>query len=230
MKRFKDATMEGRREIKYIINTSEYHVLSTLLKNVLNRDPHSTESGDYKVSSLYFDTIDNKDYHDKAIGVYSRTKLRLRCYNNCNSHVKLESKNKEGDVTYKQSISIASNNYFHIENENFDYLLEEKDAGAFYTYLRTEGAKPVVRVDYDREAYVLPFFNVRINFDKNISAALTNKLIDYDTLLTPILDSDKMVLEVKYNHSLPNYIRDILSSVNMVKTTFSKYCLARECC
>lgn len=230
MKRLNSTTMEGRREIKYLITTSEYHVLSTLLKNVLNSDPYSLDSGDYKVNSLYFDTLDNKDYHDKEIGTYSRTKLRLRCYNSSPSQIKLESKNKEGDVTYKQSISLPTDDYTHIENEHYDYLLERQDAGALYMSLKAEGAKSVVRVDYDREAYMLPFFNVRINFDKNISAVMTDKLIQKDVLLTPILDADKMVLEVKYSHSLPDYIRDILSSVSMTKTTFSKYCIARECC
>ena len=73
--------------------------------------------------------------------------------------------------------------------------------------------RPVVLVDYVREAYLHPAEEVRITFDKQLRTGLYSKeLFDPYVPTIPPFDDNVIILEVKYNHALPTYIRDLLSS------------------
>ena len=50
-------------------------------------------------------------------------------------------------------------------------------------------------------------------------------IVDDDCLVAGAL---KTILEVKYNHFLLTYVRDILRSCNQSELSASKYCMARR--
>ena len=87
---------------------------------------------------------------------------------------------------------------------------------------------PRVLVEYDREAYIYPQYDVRITFDKNVRAARTDDLFGEGMALTPVFDEPTIILEVKFNGFLPGFIRDMLSVCKGSAVSVSKYCLARD--
>ena len=89
--------------------------------------------------------------------------------------------------------------------------------------------KPVVVVEYKREAYVHPFGNVRITFDKDISASTRTLDMFSDSYVTQkVLPEGVMVLEVKYDDYLPAHIKSMLQGIEVNACAISKYVMCRE--
>ena len=89
--------------------------------------------------------------------------------------------------------------------------------------------KPVVAVEYLREAYVSPLGNVRITFDKDISSSVgTLDLFAPDYITRKVLPNDLMILEVKYDDYLPTFIRSVLQTTSADKCAISKYVMCRD--
>ena len=80
-----------------------------------------------------------------------------------------------------------------------------------YREMRLNLMRPVVLVDYVREAYMHPAEEVRITFDKQLHTGLrsTDIFNPYVPTVSPF-DHNEMILEIKFNRVLPPYIRDIL--------------------
>lgn len=78
------------------------------------------------------------------------------------------------------------------------------------------------------DAYILPLFKVRITFDKHIRAYMGDKgFWNPDLAMTNLMNTGKLVLEVKYNEMLPLHIKRLLTTVEKVPMAFSKYCFCR---
>ena len=91
--------------------------------------------------------------------------------------------------------------------------------------------RPAVLVDYVREAYLHPAEEVRITFDKQLRTGLWSKdLFNPYVPTIPPFDENLMILEVKYNKSLPSYIRDILNTYcqGACVSAISKYTWCRR--
>ena len=208
-------TLPLRHELKYFINERQYFVLSGILDNLLNRDPNGDEYNEYHIRSLYFDTVFNSALFDKLNGVQNRDKYRIRIYNFSDKVIKLECKTKVGSLISKRSISIP--------RQLCEQLMAGDPAGLettrsgllndVFREMTVNLLRPVVLVDYVREAYLHPAEEVRITFDKQLRTGMLSKeLFDpYVPTISPF-DENLMILEVKYNRILPSYIRDILNT------------------
>ena len=93
----------------------------------------------------------------------------------------------------------------------------------YLSVISAEGRKPQVIVSYDREAYILPYNNIRITFDTNVSCMGSNTNIFANNVKTPVFLDNRQILEVKFNHFLPMYIKNALSSVISERFAISKY-------
>jgi len=222
-----------RHELKYFINEMQYFVLSGILDRVLERDPNGDEYNEYHIRSLYFDTVNNDALFDKMNGVQHRDKYRIRIYNFSDSVIKLECKTKVGSLISKRSLSIPR------------LLCEQLMAGdptgleTTRSGLLNDGCRemtvnllrPVVLVDYVREAYLHPAEEVRITFDKQLRTGLWSRDLfnPYVPTVSPF-DENLMVLEVKYNKAMPSYIRDILNTYcqGALPSAISKYVWCRR--
>ena len=202
-----------RHELKYYINPVEYQVLSRVLDRTLQRDPNGDENNEYHIRSLYFDSVFNDAAIDKLDGVKNRDKFRIRIYNFSDKFIRMECKTKVGSMISKRSIAIPK------------LLAEQLIAGDptglertrsgllrdVYREMRLNLMRPVVLVDYVREAYMHPAEEVRITFDKQLHTGLrsTDIFNPYVPTVSPF-DHNEMILEIKFNRVLPPYIRDIL--------------------
>lgn len=215
-----------RSEKKYFLSPNDYTTLSTLLSALVPRDPHCGSDHTYRIRSLYFDTINHVDYFAKEDGLYQRQKIRLRRYGPSSSYIKLEMKNKFGAITVKESLTLSREDAQSLIDGDPHCLLNYTSATAkkLYHEFMTKPLRPSCMIDYDREAFILSAHHIRINFDTNISGSTTAFDFFDDTInLCPIAPRQELLLEVKFNEYLPDYIVDLLAAIPLQNTSFSKY-------
>lgn len=213
-----------RSELKYMINEVKAMSLASEFQRVLIPDVYSTQ-GAYKVKSLYFDTINNCDFYNKRNGEYEKKKIRLRTYDaNCEV-IKLEWKEKVGDLQHKTSIIISRDEAVALMRGDYSFLLsrKEKEAYRFYSMLQLGIYRPVVMIEYDRQAYIYSEFNTRITFDRNVRYSEINFNIFDPNINYNYVLYDNLILEVKYNKILVRFIKKILANKGLTNVSYSKY-------
>lgn len=223
-------TLVYRNELKYYISNSEYYYLKTVLSAILQRDAYGVDHGEYWIRSLYFDTSYGKDYYEKMIGIKERRKIRLRIYDVNTDKVKLEIKNKYDDYMMKEMVTLSKADAEELIKGNIDILLNYDNESAIkaYKFMHLDYYKPSAIIDYEREAYVAPINNIRITFDKNVRTAIESGNMFQENLpMKSVFEEEVIVLEVKYNNSIPKHIRDILGTCIGTRSSVSKYCLGK---
>jgi len=225
-------TMKLRHEIKYFISYGEYLVLRDKLMAAMPMDEHSIrQTRGYHIRSLYFDDINNSAMWEKMDGVQDRQKYRIRIYNLQDSPIHLENKMKFTQMTAKTSCTLSRELTEDILKGDWTRipLGENPVLDGFYAQTRAKLLRPVVLVDYFREAYIYPVGNVRITFDRDLHTGLfSHDLFSGRSAPVPVLDPGMMILEVKYDDILPPHIQGILNTTNGQRSAISKYSLCRR--
>lgn len=219
-----------RTEQKYLLNPQEYLHLRYLLGNALRRDLHGTDQG-YMVRSLYFDTIDNLDFWEKAEGLESRRKIRLRVYSPKDTTAKLELKEKQGDLQRKRSLTLTKTQAQRLTLGEYQVLLEIDNPFALELYGRMQQYHylPKCIVEYDRLAFAVDTNNTRITLDSNLRASESNlDLFEESLPLYPVGSLSAATLEIKFDHFLMSYIKDLTSVTSRTRCSVSKYYAARN--
>lgn len=222
-----------RHELKYYISQSQYEVLARLMRVILSRDEHGDENAEYHIRSLYFDTIFEDALNEKISGVQNRDKYRIRIYNCSDSFIRMECKSKYGNfISKRQAVinrdlceQLMTGDPTGLENTSSGLLRE------VFREMRLHLLRPVVIVDYIREAYMHPVEDVRITFDKQLRTGLFSHDLFNPALPTvPPLAADQVILEVKFNRVLPYYLSEILSMAAgwSHRSAISKYLLCRR--
>lgn len=220
-----------RHELKYIINEGTYLYLRSRLAPLMKPDAHGN-GGEYRVTSLYFDDIYNSGYWQKLNGMETRRKFRVRAYDLDPSLIRLEAKHKDESLVSKLSMKLTDAQYHELLRGGCDFMGEhdgEEDAfGEFYRSDRITKLRPRVIVDYRREALVYPFGNVRITFDKELSACFnTLDMFSPEAQYTRIYDKE-IILEVKFDQYIPDSIQSALHGLNAPAQPVSKYILCTD--
>lgn len=222
-----------RLEKKYLLPKREFLVLKDCLDKQLHGDLHNGLFG-YCVRSLYFDTVYNGDYYEKEDGIELRRKMRLRCYSPNSDFAMLEMKQKQGEMQYKRSLRLEKADAILMTQGDYSPLLNvkgenEEFALECYAFLNKRCYLPKVIVEYQRIAYVAKENRIRITLDSNVRATEScMDLFSPKLLLNPVMDNSAFVLEVKYNHFLLSYIKEMLSTVDKSELSVSKYYIARQ--
>jgi hypothetical protein len=219
-----------RHELKYTLSTMDYYVLSRRLGNVLKKDTNC--SGDnYIITSLYFDDVHNTAFIEKVNGDAIRNKYRIRFYDNDTSFFKLERKSKLHQMTHKVSGKLTAQEVKEICAKNYEFLTEKDNDffKEFYLKLSHGLLKPKVIVKYNRLAFVHPVGNVRITFDSNVQTSnncidVFNQNIPYQ----PAIRSDEVIMEIKFNGVLPDFIKSMIQTNNIMTSSSSKYVFSRK--
>lgn len=219
-----------RREIKYLLNMIEFKKKKQKLSEILTSDPHNTENG-YVVRSLYFDTLDDRDFLEKEAGVELRRKIRLRIYDPNASFAMLEMKQKEGEYQQKRSLKITREDGISLSKGDYSCLLKynEPFAKEMYAYMKINTYLPKVIVEYRRDAFLTKENNIRITFDHHLVATEASfDIFNPNLQMSPIIDPEMVVLEVKYNGFLLSYIKELIADSACTSTSVSKYYMSRN--
>ena len=224
-----------RFEFKYILNASgAQSILDTLLKHQLEWDPYvrNIANKDYTVRTLYYDTPNWRCYYEKLAGIINRFKLRARVYGQKPSgDVFFELKRRQDSVIIKDRLQIAWPDFKNMESlshlSNYsgaqalrDEMIMREQQGPF---------KPRFLVQYQRQALVGKFQDrLRVTFDRQLTYASATSL-DYDGPME-MMSPNLVVMEIKFNNSLPVWFKDIIQKHNLSRTSFSKYCELLSAC
>lgn len=219
-----------RNELKYYINYADYRVLYERLANLLEQDEYAVRTKGL-IRSLYFDTLFDKSFWEKQAGVLNRKKYRLRIYDLDTKKVKFEVKHKFNNQTMKETAFISREDAIEVQNENYEVLLKYNNPvlNKIYCDFKKEIYRPVTIGEYTREAFMFPFNDVRITFDKNLKGCSNNlDIFDKGLLMKPLFPKGILVMEVKYDKFLPLWIQKIIQIPRSERRAISKYCIGRH--
>lgn len=216
-----------RHELKYVITPIQYTMLKNRLKPFMQPDEHAGGDGNYFIRSIYFDSDRYDALNDKINGVWKRKKYRLRFYNGDSQRCMLECKAKEGSGVEKIASLVTRTQTEELLAAKIGTIMYGSDSlvKELQILMRNQRFKPVVMVDYLREAYVYPVSTLRITFDKEVAAGSVNDCLTKKRCFSNVLPYGQMVLEVKYDQFIPEYISHIISSVRPVQSAVSKYAM-----
>lgn len=218
--------MAERREEKYLINYSEYSVISSRIKALLQPDTNG-KNGKYSICSMYFDDAFDTALAEKEDGNAVHIKFRIRTYDGSDGFIRLERKTKRGIVTEKHSARITKEELDKILSG--EAISEESKCFGLVSEMRARAFKPVISVRYDREAYYMPSLGVRVTFDINVDSLPPDK----DTLFgntkraLPAIERGQIIMEIKYSDRCPSFIRKACET-NSAQLSVSKYALCRN--
>jgi len=218
-----------RNELKYYINYADYRILYERLNHLLKQDEHAVRTKGY-IRSLYFDTIYDKAFWEKHAGILNRKKYRIRIYDLDTDKAKFEIKNKFNNLILKETAFINREDVTEVQNGNFEVLLKYNNPvlNKVYCEFKKEPYHPVVVIDYTREAFMFPFNDVRITFDKNVKASSEHlDIFNKNLLLKPMLKEGVLILEIKYDNFMPLWIKKIIQIPRFERSAISKYCIGR---
>ena len=221
--------MKGRHELKHYINFADYAQLRARLRIVATPDDHAGTDGGYIIRSLYFDNYSDKAVVEKQSGLSRREKFRLRYYNGDTSFIRLERKSKANRLAYKESAKITAEQVAALLVGQYDAIKvpEEPLLMQLYTKIRYQNLRPRNIVEYHREAYKYPAGNVRITLDRNIRTSYSVAGF-LNPGQTTIPASSAIIMEIKYDGFIPDFISDVLQIDRRNQTEFSKYIVARH--
>ena len=231
-----------RHELKYSISYAQYIELRSRAMCFMRHDENGTD-GRYFIRSLYLDDICMADFHQKDEGRSRRRKYRIRIYDYNDSVIKFEIKDKFDSYISKKSSLITREQCESIIRGDFGFvsdmiLYDPETAGTPQNRALRMGCidnacrilRPQVVVDYDRELFICDEGNVRMTFDMNLRAGQgTGSIFDPHLPTVPAYENGRMILEVKYDDYLPQFIRRMLRSkkLSLWQSAESKYSL---CC
>jgi len=222
----------GRFEHKYIISKQDYYQLKNILPHILKLDPNNMSGKSYTVRSIYFDDPFDSAYFEKIDGVFERTKFRMRYYDFSDKFIKLEKKEKIGGITFKTDM-VIDKSIVHIALEDPLYLnIGAYDHPLYHEFVvacKTKRLTPKAIIQYNREAFLLDYENIRICFDSHIKTSPpVENAFDEDLPTLQILQDPLYIFEVKYKRYLPNYVRELIERIDTTPTAFSKYSFSRQ--
>ncbi|MDF2699838.1 MAG: polyphosphate polymerase protein [Haloplasmataceae bacterium] len=212
-----------RYEEKYLINYRQYEIIKKRIEKLFSVDKFADQDHEYLITSIYFDDYMKKSVNDNLQGLKERYKYRIRLYN-LNTHmIKLEKKIKDNEQGYKQSITLSLDEYQELIDGKFN-LLEKRDealARELVYSMKVRLLKPIIKIEYHRYPFVLPFNDIRVTFDRDITYS-TKNFNDQEPLTNQSV-IDMIVLEIKYNHFFPNYLKKLFQIDSVTKLSISKY-------
>jgi hypothetical protein len=219
-----------RHELKYQIDMVQYQILQKKLRSVLQPDPNMKSNNKYSIRNLYFDDHKDTALCEKQAGVPHRKKYRIRIYNHSDAVIKFERKAKIGQYTFKESTKITRGEADQIIARNYNFLLKSKDRllRDFYLETRCNLMRPVVIVEYEREAYIHPIGNVRITFDTGLRTEIgSTSFFDNNICTTSILDQTDIIMEIKYDEVLPQHICGLFPNTIRPQLALGKFSFCR---
>ncbi len=218
-----------RNELKYYINSADAMVLKSRLSHVLCSDSFTVGDKGYFVSSLYFEDPLLSSYWDKVNGIEKRIKYRIRYYNNDTGFLRLEKKEKCGQLIGKSSeaLTLSEANMFCTNPFPSETVVSPlKNEFLFKT--RREGFRPAVYVDYYRTAFCYPSGHVRITLDSDLKACRYQDGFSKKSLMMSAMDMNETILEIKFDSFLPPFISELLEDIPKNHSAISKFCKCYE--
>lgn len=227
-----------RHELKYLANLDDVEIIREVVRHYCPLDKHGLDRPRqaYTVRSIYFDSPQAAIYTHKVEGLHTRVKVRVRGYNDVppESRVGLELKRKRADLSWKtraharldQTASWLGSTAASAERADLFDAGEREAADYFHYVVNRYTLRPVTLVVYEREAYVGHHDpSLRITFDMNLRGKLVGSLLELGDACPHDVFDRHFILEVKFDHHRPSWIRPVLAELGLTRRALSKYVL-----
>ena len=217
-------TKKLRYERKYLLDRDTAFYLMQRVSYVLSPDSSSPD-GSYRVSSMYFDDQYNTSFYEKKNGVLRRNKFRARFYNRSMDKIRLECKHKHDKMICKEASDITLNQYQMMCENDYDFMREQQSSvfEQFYTTHTLKRMRPVIMVEYMRQAYMHPTGNVRLTFDSDLSACKPQTDVSHS-----VIPTESIILEIKYDNFIPLFINELITGAQFTQQlSISKFVMAK---
>ena len=142
----------------------------------------------------------------------------------------MSQKKKIENVIEKKSEIININAAQDLIKGNFDVLkCKTEFLKRSYITLKSRGFRAKNISEYDREAYYLPYGNIRITFDLNLRTYNSDtNFFELKNKPTPIFFDKINILEIKFSSPLPDHLKYLLSKIVAKRCAISKYVLGQK--
>ena len=219
-----------RNEWKYQCREADLAKIESVVDACMAKDENSDRP--YSIHSLYFDDLFDSCAQDTSAGLFKRSKYRIRYYCDASDKLFLERKEKLEGRCHKERCMLTVEEYDAIVKGDISDLLWSTDKPLlkeFCVHSLKRCFSPKVIISYERTAFAEPITNVRITFDRNISASReVERFRNRDFMRVPVLHKDQNLLEVKFDYILSSTYRHLISDECLTQTSFSKYYLGRQ--
>lgn len=216
-----------RHEVKHEISYSDLLDIRRRMSAVARRDLHAKD-GKYHIRSLYFDNPEDKALREKLLGVAKREKYRIRCYDGDTGFIRLERKTKIGGLGTKDMAPLTAEQVMRIVKGDTEWLIDEENEllRQFYAAVKNGRLQPKTVVDYTREPFIYDPGNVRVTLDYDVRSGLKlTDMLDFSAPTIPLKEAP-IILEVKWDHFLPEVIRQAVQ-LPVREQAYSKYAACR---
>lgn len=233
--------LNERREYKYLLPPHKVEQVRTVAHAICQADPYAGPDGLYTIRSLYFDTDDLHLFRANTREAVDRFKVRVRNYpaTGPTGPIFFEVKQRVSDVIRKTRGMVKASQWKQLLEEPSS--LFRLDIGAkyrtaverFVTLVHTYQLRPVMLVEYDREAYFSTVDEyARMTFDLRIRCQTRDHLdLDAENALWRHIDNPirtrtqhpMTLLELKFGGSPPRWMSRMVQNLELERYTFSKY-------
>ncbi len=232
-----DPTLSSRFECKYLIDPMLAGSVRRFVAPFMRPDPYAAKRDGfrYPISSLYLDSDDLRLYQQTVGGEKNRFKLRIRTYSDePDDDVFFEVKRKVNNIVRKKRARLIRADAQALLGGNLGDLERPLDAktdddlALFHHHAARIGAKPVVRVKYNREAYESKTQDpVRVTLDTELMHAVTLQPdLRHDSgpwVTTPV---DGVILEIKFTDNYPTWIHELVRLMGLRQQPVPKYIMS----
>ena len=224
----------NRYELKYIVHAKQYRRLVDDLGYFMVPDAHGDLDGFYRVISLYYDSPSLSGYWSKLDGLKFRRKLRLRIYPGANIHsVKMgfvEIKQRINRTVQKRRVILPLDQAEALcAGDEAPPGLDADDmatASEIAYMVRALNLRPKAIVSYRRRAYMGGRFEggMRLTFDMQLQGRIHSLKVNEATKNRYFMPPDWLIMEVKVNERIPDWMVALLGKHECQLRRVSKYC------
>jgi len=220
-----------RREFKYLISQRKLDRITKTLDALLPRDPYCLDGKRYSILSLYLDTWDYQLYQANQRQTYDRFKARVRIYPDTPGPTFVEIKRRTGDVIRKERAVLKGEDWRAALR---DQRFRNRSARDFSDRMERWGLRPTALVRYTRAAWSSPFEDygrVSIDYDMGVRRPDGWSLSRDPLEFKPFDHQERVaggepaaVLELKFAGPPPRWMQSLVSSFELIRAGWSKYC------
>ena len=180
----------------------------------------------YTIGNVYYDTAGFDLIRTSLEQPVYKEKLRVRSYGvpGDGDPAFVEIKKKYDGVVYKRRLNIPLNEAVEWF-ANPESKPPEGQIGAEIDFMRHryQGIRPMMNVNYDREAFFTDDSDFRVTLDYSVRAGIDDVGLRSKDTVFNVLPEGYRLMELKTMGGIPLWMTKVLSENGIYRTSFSKY-------